>query len=472
MILLIVIAIKADEIVQKRLLRSNMTIQDIERPFYTRKVSDFLTKGSFYGRLRCNSFIFKAEKENSSSRDHNAVGVGGSLIYKSAYLYGVGFTTGFYTTQNILDIKRDDLKYYKAGKDVFSRYDFLKDGKRSIVSLAQLYIEYNSGKSSLKTGRLIFESLLTKSNDTKMIPNTFEGVTLQSKFFDDITYKIAYLTRQKLKDHSHFHHVLAYDGWKQNDDGAMHRGLLLSKLKNLDIEDRLLVFEADKQKTTSLQWIFNITAVPKLVILSTIGGSYEFVLNTLHIKPAFRYIRQFDDGAGNIGGANLKNNTFGYKNPKSVESSLYAAKIDLKYNAWKFRLGYSQVADKADLIAPWRGFPTGGFTRAMGQYNWYANTKTYMIRGDYNFDRAGLLYGTKIFFRYAIEDFDDSKPGVQADSRVLTLDILKNFKHTPDLYAKIRVAFVNGKNDTIAADGTLKSDPSYREFRFEVNYLF
>jgi len=45
-------------------------------------------------------------------------------------------------------------------------------------------------------------------------------------------------------------------------------------------------------------------------------------------------------------------------------------------------LGYSKIADKADFTTPWRAFPTGGYTRAMGQTNWYANTSSYLLRAD------------------------------------------------------------------------------------------
>jgi hypothetical protein len=183
-------------------------------------------------------------------------------------------------------------------------------------------------------------------------------------------------------------------------------------------------------------------------------------------------MKQFDDGAGAIGGANLKTNTYGYTDSDSLDSALYAARIDLAQDAWKLRFGYTKVADEGDLVAPWRGFPTGGFTRAMAQYNWYANTQTTMIRADYDFGKAGMVPGLKAFMRYAIQDFDDNKPGVQADSKVLTIDLLKEFDSVPGLYMKTRFAYVDGENDTYAGDGTLKSDPSYNEFRFEINYLF
>lgn len=463
----------------KQTLKSNMQVVYNQTPSEVEDIAEMFSKGMFYGRLRTNSFFFDWEDE-SNGKDHQVAGFGGSLIYKTGYLNGFGVTTGIYTTHARGSLDNSEANYYKAGKDVMNRYDALNGNNSAITSIAQAYLEYKNKEFSLKVGRQIFESFLTKSNDTKMIPNTFEGLTLSGKGLLDSSYKLAYLTRQKLRDHSSFHHLLAYGDnpldpyakYTENDDGAMHKGLILSALKAAGIEDRLFILEAANRSIDNLTLTVNYTAVPDLIASAMIQADYQFNVGKMKVKPAVRYMKQFDNGAGAIGGANLKTKTYGYTDPDSLESALYAARIDLAQDAWKLRFGYTKVTDEGDLIAPWRGFPTGGFTRAMAQYNWYANTQTTMIRADYDFGKAGLVPGLKAFMRYAIQDFDDNKPGVQADSNVLTLDVLKEFDSVPGLYVKARLAHVDGESDTYAGDGTLKSNPSYNEFRFEVNYLF
>jgi hypothetical protein len=458
----------------KRTIKSNMTEVYHVLPEEVNSLTDMFQKGIFYGRLRSNYFW------SDKGEDHYVYGVGGSLIFKSAYFNGFGFTTGLYTTQNPWHMDDEDAVLYKAGKGVLSRYDVLSSGKYGITSLALAYLEYKNGTTSLQAGRVIFESFLTKSNDTKMIPNTFEGVTLQTGVIPHTKLKVGYLTKQKLRDHSGFHHLLAYGDdtsdpyaqYSQNDDTAMHKGLTLSELQARGIDDELIILDAKNSAIDNLTLTFNYTAAPDLVSSAMIQADYSFDMGGVKVKPALRYMKQFDDGAGEIGGANLKTNTFGYSDPNSLESALFAARVDVAQDAWKLRLGYTKIADEGDLIAPWRGFPTGGFSRAMAQYNWYANTKTTMLRADYDFGKAGLVPGVKAFVRYAIQDFDDNKPGVQADSNVLTLDILKEFDSIPGLTMKTRMAYVDGDKETVAGDGSLKSDPSYHEFRFEINYLF
>ena len=184
------------------------------------------------------------------------------------------------------------------------------------------------------------------------------------------------------------------------------------------------------------------------------------------VRPGVRYFVQKDDGGGAVAGnKNLKGKALtGYASGVngSMDSSLLNARLDIKMPNKKgfFRLGYSKVEDKADIFAPWRGFPTGGFTRAMAQYNWYANTKTYMVRAVYKFTPK-----FKASVRYAIQDFDDNKPGVQADSNIVHLDTWYNF--TKNFQMKTRIGIVNAD-----VGNTGKQDVSYNEYRLEFNYLF
>lgn len=459
----------------KHTLKPNMQLVYNQTPPQVTNLTDMITEGLWYGRLRANTFFFDWEDEvEGKSKDHYTVGLGGSLVYKSALFHHIGFTLAGYTSQNPWHMDDEDAIYYKVGKGVLSRYDVLTNGEYGISSLAQAYLEYKQQDTSIKIGRQIFESRMTKSNDIKMIPNTFEGITLHTDVLEDYQIKAAYLRKQKLRDHTSFHHIFAYDDgdgsydkYRQNDDTAMHRGITLSKLEALGIKDRLWVFEVNnKQQPPS--WLVNYTLVPELFSSMTLQVEHRWKISEYTLSPALRYMHQFDHGAGEIGGPNLKNKTAGYSDLKSVETDLYGVRMDLAKDAWRFRLGMTHISDEADIISPWRAFPTGGFSHSLLQYNWYANTTTYMAEGKYNFKSQNLT----AILRYAIQDFDDSKPGVQADSNVLQLDLLKEFASMPGLYAKLRMVSVSGESDTVAIDGTTKTNPSYNEMRFELNYLF
>ncbi|NPA28983.1 MAG: OprD family porin [Epsilonproteobacteria bacterium] len=487
----------------KRTLLANRTLVYNVAPKETDTLKAWLREGVFYGRVRLNTFKWDWKEESALTRDNWAVGLGASLTYKSAYWHGVGFTLDGYTSQNPWHMDKEDIKFLKAGKDTLSRYDVYNDGDYHMNVLAQAYLELKALRSSLKLGRQKFESFLTKSNDTKMIPNTFEGVTLSSRYFEATTLKLAWLDKQKLRDHTRFHDPLTFKSsdvysddplkkatasWANNDDAGVHRGLRYDYLEMAgeDTEHDLLVAEVWNRSLPNLKVMLNYTAVPEMFYDITAEAHYTLRAGSFKIIPGIRYMAQFDDGGGKVGGASLTgllspyadtgNQRGGYRDPRSLDGWLTALRIDLRSDApWKARLGYSHIGDEADIIAPWRGFPTGGFTRAMGQYNWTANTDTWMIRGDYDFGRAGLVKGLKAMFRLAWEDYDQGKyvviDGVKralqlSDRRALHLDAIYKVPAVSGLEVRVRMAFVDADDNF---DGR---DPSYSEYRFEMNYLF
>ena len=452
-----------------------------EDPGEVDNIRDMLAQGIFYKRVRVNSFGYRWKNEvevnDLKLRENHAIAaIGGSLIYRSGCLNGFSVGGGLYVSSAAGSLDASEAYLYKAGKGVFNRHDYRKDGSTNLYSLAQAYLEYKHEKIDIKLGRQIFESFLTKSNDTKMIPNTFEGLSLNSSSVYDTSFKMAYLTKQKLRDHSDFHHVLTvgddandpYAIYSENDDTAMHFGLKKSELEARGIDDRLIVAEAKNRSIENLTISMNYTAVPELISSAMIQADYRIDLGGWSVIPGLRYMQQFDDGAGDIGGANLKTLTQGYSDPDSLDTALYAARVDVIQDAFKLRFAYTKIADEGDIIAPWRGFPTAGFTRAMSQYNWVANTESYMMQLDYKFNNISDF---KIISRFSIQDFDDEKVGVQADSNVFTIDFLKGLGES-SYYLKTRFAHVAGDDDTTTSNGFTKLDPSYNELRLEVNYLF
>ena len=94
-----------------------------------------------------------------------------------------------------------------------------------------------------------------------------------------------------------------------------------------------------------------------------------------------------------------------------------------------------------------------------------------MVQGIYNVESFEHI---RIVGRFAYQDFDDEKLAVQADSKVLTMDVMKGFNGDSNIYLKLRYAHVIGEDDTPLPGfvDTYKPDPSYDELRLEINYLF
>jgi len=453
-------------------LKGNMIVKYNKLPSSVDSINKIFSEGMFYGRLRSNMFMWNWSDD--SKFDNKAMGLGGSFIYKTAPFSGFSTTAGLYTSQNpsLLRVDSTEVGSVKAGKDTFSRYDVTSTGNFGMTVLGQAYLQYDVSKTSFIFGRQLFESVFTKSNDTKMIPNAFDGISATIKEIPKTTIKLAYLGKQKLRDHTVSHDIIAFNGggspdkWSQNDDSAANKNLTVERIGD---DNSLIIGTITNKSIKNLKLNFSYAVVPDVVSNLTFESHYTIpVAGKWKIVPGVRYMQQFDGLDTSYDVANLKGKQDGYKESakQSLDSNLLALRVDVKNDSFLARFGYSQIADEADIVAPWRGFPTGGFTRAMGQYNWNANTKTYMLRAGY----TSKVDGFSVMARYAIQDTDDNKVGVVGDATVIHIDMRQNIGN--NLEAKVRLGFVDYKDDIVDINGNTKADLSYNEYRFELNYFF
>ena len=460
--------LKSDKIT----LRPHMAVEYDKLPAPVDNIGDAFKEGMFYGRLRMNSFKWDWKEESAVKKDNYAMGIGASLIYKSAPLAGVSGTLGLYTSQNpnFANMDKSDVGFVKAGKDTFSRSDVATGGHFGMTVVAQAYLQYDIAKTSIKGGRQLYESVFTTSNDTKMIPNTFDGATVRIKDLPQTTIDLAYFTAQKLRDHTSSHDVLAYNGWSENDDAGVNKSLTVdgsATKESIGNSNTLIITSITNKSIKNSRVRVSYMMVPNVVSNLTAEAYYTIALGSKwKLIPGIRYMQQFDNLGSSKNVANLKARASvanGYSDPTSLDSSLLALRVDLRTSGFLGRLGYSHIADKADIIAPWRGFPTGGYTRAMGQYNWYANTTSYMLQAGYDFNKENIVPGFSAMIRYAIQDFDDKKAAAfatQSDSNIVHIDLRQHVAN--DLEVKVRLGFVNA--DRVA--------DTYNEYRLELNYFF
>ncbi|MBD3798696.1 MAG: outer membrane porin, OprD family [Epsilonproteobacteria bacterium] len=462
---------------QDRILKPNAIVEYTKVPGEVDSLTKMLTQGEIYGRLRSNNFWYNYEQ--SDVLDSDTFGVGGGIIYKSGYYHGVGATTGFYgsTTigsDNTLCTETTCSNTTQAGKDLFRAGE---NGKEEAIGVfAVAYGEWKNHKTSLKAGRQMVETVLLSSNDAKMIPNTFEGFSIENSSVNDTSLKLGYLTQQKLRNHQNFHSVIAFQVKEENDDGASHKGLSVSKLQeaNKDVNPEIIFATLTNQSLENLKLYGEYVGIQGYFHTLIAEANYAIILSdSWKLTPGIRYLQQFDDGAGAVGGAalsGLASTTTAYNDPNNLDTSLINARVVLSNSIGSIAIGYSDVADKADVIAPWRGFPTGGYTRAMAQTNWYANTQSWMINGMVDFNKAQIIPGLICSASYSYINIDDEKSNklsiVSSDRNVVYADAIQTFSALPNTEFKFRFA-------TVDSDTVLQlPNKSYTEYRFEINYLF
>lgn len=470
-VLLATCALNADENLSKHTLRANYQENYNTKPKSVDNIMDMFQEGILYGRLRSNTFLYDWEEETASQDSQIITAIGGSLVYKTATLGGVDFTAGLYYSKAFFDEDDDPVARLKPGKDVLSRYDFATSGDKSMALLGQAFISYKGlSKTDIRLGRQLVETFYTKSNDTKMIPNTFDGIVIDNKSLPQTSVKIAYLTKQKLRDHTSSHSVLMYDDsdtankstWNANDDSAMHKGLSYTALKaaGKDTDAPLITGDIQNKSVENLTINASFYNVPELLSQAMGELNYKIKFDDFSLSPGVRYIKQFDNGAGVIGGAAYDGSATGYKDPTSLDSQMIAVRLVGLYENLKLNLGYSQVFDEADLVTPWRGFPTAGYTRSMARYNWIANTKSYRAELMINGNQAGAYKDIVTQLSALHTDADESKG--QFDENFYYVGFIQNVPSFIDLQWRLRLGYTD----------TEKTNADSLDARLEFNYLF
>ncbi len=474
-----VLTAQESAVLPKQALKTNGLVIHHETPGTAERFSELFSKGVMYGRLRSNTFYFRWKEEDEKHAINLITALGASMVFDSAAYHGFDFGVGLYGSQAFFNEKDDPVARLKPGKDTLSRYDFVNTGTKAMGVIAQAWLRYGGiPDTQLTLGRQLVETFYTKSNDTKMIPNTFDGFVAKTAALPQTALTLGYLAEAKLRDHTQSHAVLMYGDanstshlypqWSENDDSAMHRGLTYTALRAAGKPTHAPLIVGDLQNTSvdRLKISAAFYAVPDLLSQAMGELGYTFGLGGWTLVPGVRYIRQFDNGAGSVGGASYTTDTTGYTRPDSLDSQMFGARLIAKKGIYRFNLAYTQVADEADLVTPWRGFPTSGYTRSMGIYNWRANVRSYRLELKVN-DNAEAVY-KDLFIQASILyiDADEKKESYHMqDELYYYAGFIQNVPSLPQLQWKLRLGyaqFLHSEDERF----------SYLDSRFELNYLF
>jgi len=351
LILSCLLSLHANDLASKRALLANYKVIYYKNPPAVDSLMQMISQGEVYGRIRSNTFYYDWQRDDNTHDTHPVSGLGASLVYKSAKLSDFDFKTALYYSSALFEERRNPVDLLKPAKDTLSRHNYINNNDKSMAVLGEAYLRY-SGISDTEfiIGRQIFESFYTSSNDSKMVPNTFDGLVITTKKIKDTSIKIAYLYKQKLRDHENSHSVLMYGDansstsklpqWSENDDSAMHKGLTYSALKSSGkpTDSPLIVGDVSNKSIKNLKIDAAFYVVPELI--SQLMGELHFVYNLkngISITPGVRYIKQYDNGAGEVGGASYTGNSTGYKNSSSLDSQMIAARIVIPFPIKKMR---------------------------------------------------------------------------------------------------------------------------------------
>ncbi len=421
-------------------------------------IASAFKEGKLEGRIRSHYFSTDWDDNTATGKngsDAHGLAVGGSLIYKTAPLRGVSGAAGLYTTQNPGGwTEKSDGVTANTSKDLFSRgpgstYDY---GKGYAV-LAQAYLQYDIAKTKVKAGRMLMSNPWINPNDTKMIPIAIEGFEAVSNDIDNTMIQLDYADKIKERGMSYFGNMA--------DTG--------------DTPDKLAAYYTTHYGTT----IGIHGDAPDVVMAGIKNKSIDNLelqgwgMHWAHIVDQAMVEANYKIKAGDV--TIILPNTNNYDSDNSIDTSLFALRTSVSYGAAKLTLATARTASTADLIAPWRGFPTEGYTRSMTQTDWNANTRSF--KGQLDCDFNAWVSGLSTVLGYAYYDRDPSKKPYQSmtdrgyqngDTHQVNLDVMYKLSGSWR-GTEFKLRLMDQENDTTVL---YDKETSNQELRAEVNYLF
>lgn len=487
-------------------------------------------EGKLDGRLRAQYFNTNWVDNNGwavpnkPNLDSEGMAIGGSLIYKTAPLYGISAGAGFYVTHGMSGLATDDTNGNTAGyaknttaSDLFARGPgAATDFGTGYAVLAESYLQYDIQMTKIKGGRFLMSNPWITPNDTKMIPIAIEGAQAISNDIANTTIQLDYADKIKERGMTYFGSmadtgdtpdaIKNYYRTHYTPTASLTGGVQTSYGKNEAPNVAILGVKNKSIDSLELQaWGMHWADI---VDQGMLEANYAIEAGDAIITFGARYMQQFDQGAGEIIrpstgdsiysvgavtatsplGGNSKVRKKG-DSDNSVDTYMYALRAVTNYGPAKLLLAYSHTDSGGDLIAPWRGFPTYEYTRSMTITDWNANTYAYKAQFDYDFN--ALVTGLSAFVSYSYYDRDPSKVGYQGatdryynngDTRQWNIDAMYKVPSIKGLDFKARYMIQNNEILSLATSTAIGNsggqsegygnDTSNRELRLEANYRF
>jgi hypothetical protein len=380
--------------------------------------SPFMDDAKFSAQLR--TYYLNRDKYDSSNSE--AWALGGSLSFKSGYLadrFSVGAVA--YTSQPLYAPDESDGTL------------LLQPGQDGYTVIGQIYGEFKFTDQIFGAiGRKEYNTPYLNKNDSRMTPNTFEGVSVYGRAggkdgAPQWRFGGGYITKIKERNSEDFE-------WMSVDAGAsVERGVYVA---GANFEQKDFSIGAANYYSDDIINIFYTEAKYALPLS-----------NGVKLKLAAQYSDQRSTGDDLLTGSSFSTHQWGIK-------------ADLPLGAALLTLAYTDTADDTNMQSPWSGYP--GYTSVQVQDFNRAGESAVMLRASYDFSS----HGAKGLSAYAlwVHGSGVDAPNYNED------EVDLNLQWTPDKSSALRGLSFRLRYAEVMQDGG--GDPEIKDFRFIVNYDF
>ncbi len=369
-------------------------------------------------KLRLRTFYFNRQNDDDTASE--ALATGGWLQYSSGWLldtFAVGAT--YYASFPLYaPDSRPGSLILTPGQDAIGTFGEAWGALR--------YKDY----ALLKGYRQRVDDGYVNPQDNRMIPNTFEGVTL-SGTIDWLKYDLGYLTQIKPRDSNDFIPMSRQAGASGADRGLILTSVTLTPIKALTL------------------YAGNFYA---LDVFNTAFGKAEYT-HTLSDNLKLQFGVQYTDQRG-----------VGEQRLGDFATWNVGAGMRVVWRGWSVGTAAHFTGDEASIASPWGTWP-GYLSLLVTDFD-RANEKAFGVGTKYDFSGSLLPFKipgltVQLLYGQGNDRIDPVTRRGQPTTREGDLDIIYNVPAIKGLSLRFRNGYVGrGRADTL------------KDFRFIVNYEF
>lgn len=363
--------------------------------------------------------MYSLNRTRDEASDRSAWALGGQVQYQSGWWQDrIKFGAAWYTSQKL------------HGREDEAGTLLLQPGQQSFSVLGEAYLEAKLSKN-IKTRlyRQTLDAPYVNSQDTRMLPNTFEAYTLIKESQENAAFALSHVTKMKRQNANEFISMSEAAGFDDTDEPLTMIGARY-------------IFDND------------------VTVGATNQYAWEF-MNTLYIEADSTWTFD-DDLALRIAGQYTSQRSVGDEIGGVFNTSVYGVKAALSYNNATLTLAHTSTDDDARIRSPFGGYP-GYLSIIINDFN-RADEEAWLLGASYDFSKVGAP-GLSGFINYAEGNTPDSGPNASADKDELNITIDYRFqkKSLKGLWLRARAAIVDRHENN-------EGLTDLQDYRFILNY--
>ncbi len=436
------------------------------------------SNGEIFGQARTFYVDRTYHYAMKSDNNRNSWAAGGYIGYITPVMSGFSAAAAVYGTYGFklhdLTIEQD----FEAGNGT-TRYDPSLTGYNgdNYAFIGQAYLNYKTGNTNVKAGRMRLDTPLAGADDARMLPNLFEAALVSNTDIENTTLIAGHVFRETVGTFANVY--MPHDRTKAGSMLALHSGYGLGAELGLsgDFVNMGTIALGDETQTGLDNSTAGVTAIA--AVYSGIENlklqAWDYIawdiLNAVYLQADYNF-KVNEDVNMFIAGQYINESDIGSYLERltgaGISSNYGAAKIGVKYKGLTAYAAYSITGDSSGplnlgTITPWGGMPA--FTQGMvTRHQFFADTDAWKVAATYSFKDMGLnLKATAYYTSFDVGTDNAYSPGKSWTATEPGFDII----YTPESIKGLQLRFRGNFPDDFSAGGT-----GWDEYRLIANYNF